>query len=137
MVMAFTIGIVGALLAGISCTWLGMDRDRAMYPVVMIVIAFLYTLFAVMGGSTDALIAELIVGAAFVALAIAGFKISLWFVVVALAGHGVFDFLHPTLYANPGVPVWWPAFCSAYDVVAAAYLGWLIKSQRISARVAR
>jgi hypothetical protein len=134
--MAFTIGSVSALVIGIACTWLRMDRDRAMYPVVMIVIAFLYTLFAVMGGSAHALVQELAVGAVFIVLAIAGFKSSLWFVVVALAAHGVFDFLHPYLYDNPGVPAWWPVFCSAYDIVAAAYLAWLITTHKTSARSA-
>jgi len=31
------------------------------------------------------------------------------------------------LLSNPGVPGWWPAFCLAYDVTAAAYLAWLLK----------
>jgi hypothetical protein len=32
---------------------------------------------------------------------------------------------HGQLIANPGVPAWWPAFCSAYDGVAAGYLAYL------------
>ena len=55
-------------------------------------------------------------------------------VAAALAGHGVFDLIHASLIANPGVPLWWPQFCSAYDIVAGAYLAWLIKSGRVSAR---
>jgi hypothetical protein len=55
---------------------------------------------------------------AFAALAVAGFKRKLWIVAAALAGHGVFDAVHGTLLTNPGVPVWWPAFCLAYDVTA-------------------
>ena len=34
------------------------------------------------------------------------------------------------LVANPGVPDFWPAFCGAYDVTAAAYLAWLLASGR-------
>src|SRR5262245_858801 len=131
--MAFAIGVALALVAGVSMNWLGLDRDRALYPVVMIVIAVLYSLFAVMGGSTHVLILEAAVGALFVAMAIAGFKSSLWLVVVALAAHGIFDFLHPRLYANPGVPVWWPAFCGAYDVAAAAFLAWLLVRRKVQA----
>jgi hypothetical protein len=102
----------------------------------MIVIASLYAFFAVAGGSTQVLVIEAAVGAVFIGLAIAGFKSSLWLVVAALAAHGIFDFGHSYLYANPGVPAWWPSFCLAYDVVAAVYLGWLLASKRIRASAA-
>ena len=131
--MAYLIGIVLALSVGLSATFVGLDRDRAFYPVVMIVIAASYALFAVMGGSTQALMNESIPIIAFLGASIAGFKRSLWLVVAALAVHGVFDFFHGQLIVNPGVPAWWPYFCLAYDVVAAAYLAWLLSSSRIQA----
>ncbi len=97
---------------------------------VAIVIAALYSLFAVMGGSTRALLLETAVGIGFIALAVYGFHTSLWFVAVALGLHGVFDLVHGSFIANPGVPRWWPAFCLTYDVAAAAYLAWLIRRRR-------
>jgi hypothetical protein len=124
--MEFIIGVVFAIVIGISLTVIGMDRDKALYPAIMIVIAFLYILYAVIGGSTQALLSEAPFAAVFIALAVIGFKSSLWFVVVALAAHGVFDLFHGQLINNPGVPVFWPGFCSAYDLIAAAYLAWLI-----------
>jgi len=54
--------VVGAGLAvGVSvfARVVGLDRDRAFYPTVLIVIAVLYDLFAVLGGSTQALLVEL------------------------------------------------------------------------------
>jgi len=134
--MSVAVGVVLALAVGGMATVVGLDRDRALYPAVMIVIASLYSLFAVMGGSTQVLIIESVVGAVFVGLALAGFKSTLWLVVTALAAHGVFDFGHPYSYANRGVPVWWPSFCLAYDVVAAAYLAWLLVSKKVRARAA-
>ncbi len=131
--MELLIGTVLALSVGLACTFIGMDRDRALYPAVMIVIASLYALFAVMGGSTQALVIESVVGAAFVAAAIAGFKRSLWLVAAALAAHGVFDLVHGHLIENPGVPRWWPHFCMAYDVVAGAYLAWLLARSKVQA----
>jgi hypothetical protein len=86
-----------------------------------------------MGGSTQSLLHEAIPIAAFVAASIAGFKRSLWLVVAALAAHGIFDFFHGKVIANPGVPTWWPDFCLAYDVVAAAYLAWLLSNARVQA----
>jgi hypothetical protein len=66
-------------------------------------------------------------------LAAAGFRSSLWVVVAALAAHGVFDLVHGGVIENPGVPGWWPAFCLTYDVTAATYLLWLLRSGRIHA----
>jgi len=128
--------VVGAFLAfsvGLFATGLGLDRDRAFYPVVTIVIASYYALFAVIGASTHTLVLELLVGAVFLAAAASGFRWSLWAVVVALAAHGVFDLTHATVISNPGVPIWWPEFCLTYDVTAAAYLAWSLRSGRIRA----
>jgi hypothetical protein len=131
--MDFLIGVVLALIAGISLTLLRMDRDRGVYPTILIVIALLYELFAAMGGSPHALLAESIPAIIFIALAVAGFKSTLWFAVAGLALHGIWDFVHPIFIQNPGVPTFWPAFCSAYDVTAALYLAWLLSSKRIAA----
>jgi hypothetical protein len=131
--MDFLIGVVLALIAGISLTLLRMDRDRGVYPTILIVIALLYELFAAMGGSPHALLAESIPAIIFIALAVAGFKSTLWFTVAGLALHGIWDFVHPIFIQNPGVPTFWPAFCSAYDVTAALYLAWLLSSKRIVA----
>jgi len=128
--VALTVGAVLALVVGLFATRTGLDRDRAFYPVVTIVVAAYYVLFAVMGNSTHALFLELLIGTVFIAAAVIGFKRSLWIVVAALAGHGVLDLVHAAVVANPGVPAWWPAFCSAYDLAAAAYLAWLLKSGR-------
>jgi hypothetical protein len=84
-----------------------------------------------MGGSMYALALESIGIAAFVVAAAVGFKRSLWVVVAALAAHGAYDFVHGQLFTNPGVPQWWPAFCLAFDVVAAAYLAWLLSRSRV------
>lgn len=131
--MEYLVGVVLALSLGFSATLLGLDRDRAWYPAVTIAIASYYALFAVMGGSAHALAVESIAIAAFVGAAIAGFRTSLWLVVMALAAHGVFDFIHGDLVVNPGVPAWWPSFCLAFDVVAAAYLAWLLSRSRVRA----
>jgi hypothetical protein len=134
--MSVVIGIVLALAVLGSARLFGLDRDRALYPVMMMVIASYYVLFAVMGAGSQVLVIELLVAAGFLCLALAGFKSTLWLVVAALAAHGIFDLVHPHLYANPGVPVWWPVFCAAFDVAAAAGLGWLLGRGKIGAQAA-
>ena len=120
--MATSIGILLALAVGAFARWLGLDRDRAFYPTVMMVIASLYVLFAAMGDS-GALLTEASIGVGFIVVAGLGFKKSAWFVVAALIGHGLFDVIHPHAVENAGVPAWWPEFCSAYDITAGAWLG--------------
>jgi len=125
--MPYVIGIV--LSVGVA--WferrVGFDRDRAFYPTVLIVIASFYVLFAAMSESLHTVLLESVVMTVFVIAAVAGFKSSPWIIVAALAGHGIFDALHGKVVENPGVPVWWPGFCLAYDLGAAGSLAWLIK----------
>jgi hypothetical protein len=132
--MPFLVGMILALSIGLSMSFVGLDRDRAFYPTVMIVIALYYALFAVMGGSIEVLAFEAVPIAIFVAASIAGFKYSLWLVVIALIAHGVFDVAHDQLISNTGVPAWWPDFCLGYDVMAGLYLAWLLKTNRVHAR---
>jgi hypothetical protein len=131
--VALVAGAVLALVVGLFATAIGLDRDRAFYPVVTTVVATYYVLFAVMASSTHALALESLVCTAFLVVAAAGFKRSLWIVVVALAGHGILDLVHAAVISNPGVPSWWPGFCLTYDVSAAAYLAWLLTSGRVRA----
>ena len=122
--MAYLIGIILALAVGVLATVVGFDRDRAFYPTVMIVIASYYVLFAVADGRVNVIAMEIAIMALFAGLAIAGFKRSLWLLVAALAAHGLFDWMFAPSIPNAGVPPWWPQFCLAYDVVAAAYLAY-------------
>jgi hypothetical protein len=119
-------GIVLALSTAALGRFAAFDRDRVFYPTVLIVTASYYALFAVLGGSTSALIVESMVVTLFVVAAIAGFKINLWFVIAGLVAHGVFDLLHALIVTNPGVPVYWPAFCMSYDVALAAIVYWIV-----------
>lgn len=130
--MEYVMGIGAAAAVGLFGTMVGFDRERGFYPVVLIVIATLYLLFAAMANSTGSLVAEAIPALVFVAMAVLGFWKTPWFVVAGLALHGVFDFFHHAVIENPGVPVWWPSWCLAYDVVAAAYLATLILIRRTS-----
>jgi hypothetical protein len=131
--MEYLIGLGLALTVALFARFVGLDRDRAFYPTVMIVIACLYGLFAILGGAPAELAAEWILMGGFILLSVLGFRINLWFVVVALFAHGVFDYFHPHLIANPGVPAWYQGFCLTYDVTAAAWLAWLIRSGRTNA----
>jgi hypothetical protein len=125
--MPYVIGIVLSLSVALFASRVGFDRDRAFYPTVLIVIASYYVLFAAMSESVSTVLWESLVMTGFSIAAAVGFKSSAWIVVGGLAGHGVFDAFHGYVLENSGVPVWWPAFCLAFDVGAAGGLAWVIK----------
>ena len=125
--LPYVVGVILSMGVALFARFVRLDRDRAFYPTVTIVIASYYVLFAVMTGSVETVVLESAVMTPFVIAAVAGFKGSAWIVVVALAGHGVQDAFHGNIIANAGVPAWWPAWCLAYDVGAAAGLAWLIR----------
>lgn len=131
--MEYLIGVLVGVGAGTFTSLVGMDKDRALYPAILIVIAFLYDLFAVLGASNQALAMESVAAVIFVGLAVAGFKSTLWFTVAGLVGHGIFDLVHPQFIQNPGVPVWWPMFCLSADVALGVFLAVLLSRNRIRA----
>ena len=135
--MEYLIGIGLALIVGAFATVAGYDRDRSFYPTVLIVVALYYDLFAIMGEQQGALGREIAASTVFVVLSAVGFRTSLWVVVAALAGHGLFDFVHGHVIDNPGVPAWWPMFCLSYDVSAAGYLAWRLVTGKTAARDTR
>ena len=45
--MEYLIGVILAFVVSLSATLVGLDRDRAFYPVVIMVIALLYVLTGV------------------------------------------------------------------------------------------
>jgi hypothetical protein len=135
--MEYTVGIVLALIVSGLARATGLDRDRAFYTAMAFTVASYYVLFAAMSGSTQTLVLESIVTIAFVLLALIGFKRNLWLVVASIGGHGVFDAVHDFVYANAGVPDWWPAFCLSFDIAAAGALAWLLLSNKLAARLDR
>lgn len=130
--MEYLVGSALAIAVGAFIAASGFDRDRSAYPLILVVIASYYCLFAVMEGSS-ALFWETGVLVAFALSATIGFRMNLWIVVVALAGHGVLDWYHNQLISNAGVPAWWPTFCLSFDAAAGAFLAWRLISRKIEA----
>jgi hypothetical protein len=131
--MEYLIGVVVAVMVCVFGLLSGFDRERAFYSTIVIVVASYYILFAVLAGSMPALAAESAVACAFVALAVAGFKTSPWWLVAGLVGHGVFDSFHAWVIHNPGLPARWPGFCLSFDILAGIFLAALLLRRPASA----
>lgn len=124
--MAILVGVALGVFVWLFGRLVGLDRDRAYYATILAVVALYYALFAVMGGSVNALLLEAIAIIAFFVLTALGFKRSQWFVVAGLLGHGVYDCFHGLLISNPGMPAWWPYFCASIDITMGAFLALVI-----------
>ena len=120
--MEYLIGVILSLAVAGFAAVIGFDRERTFYPTVLIVIASYYVLFAAMGASGRTLISEIVVASGFLLVAVLGFRKNLWFVVAALIGHDVFDFVHHLFIHNPGVPYGWPGFCLAFGGLLGVFL---------------
>ena len=118
--MAALIGLSLGVAVAVFARIVGFDRERVFYPTVLIVVAHYYVLFAIVSEKYGALPPQLIFFGLFSTIAVLSFRISLWFAVAGLAVHGLFDFAHQFFAADSGVPKWWPSFCLAFDLTAAA-----------------
>ena len=128
--MEYLIGLcVAAAVAGLF-SGVGFDRDRSSNPIVLIVIAHYYVLFAILGGSTRSLVIETVVAMGFLLLAVFGFKSKFWLIPAGMVGHAVFDFSHHLLIDNAGVPHYWPGFCLAFDAIFGGYVA-VVLSRRL------
>ena len=124
------IGVLSAVAIAALARSTGFDRDRSFYPTVLVVIAAYYILFAVMGGSRQALAWEIVVAVAFSTVAITGALRLPLLVGVGIFSHGLFDFVHYMMIQDAGVPDWWPAFCGSLDVVLGLWVIGLARSSR-------
>jgi hypothetical protein len=131
--MALMIGFALALAVAIFARIVGLDRERAFYSTVLIVVGSYYVLFAAMAGSAGGIRLEILFFLAFAGAAALGFRTSMWVVASGLALHGAFDFVRVGSLPAPGAPEWWPGFCGGFDVAAAAVLALLILSGKAGA----
>lgn len=127
MTLPIVVGVALAIGVAVLGRNSGLDRDRAYYPVMLIVIAWYYVLFAVMSGSVRALLEESIPVAAFMAIAVVGFRRNPRLVAGGLVAHGLFDTVHAQIITNAGIPVWWPAFCASIDIAIGLYALWQLR----------
>ena len=127
--MEYIVGFTLALLFCAAAAGLGLDRERAFYPAVVMAVASYYLAFAVAYGRGGVMLAEVAIAAVVIVSAVAWFKLNPWIAVVALGGHGVMDAFHHLLVHDTGVPHAWPGFCMTFDVTAAAFVAWVMMAR--------
>ncbi|MGY1742949.1 MULTISPECIES: hypothetical protein [unclassified Blastococcus] len=99
--------------------------DSTVYAMEIVLIAAVYIGFSVADGRGRVIAVETGVAAVFFVVAAAAVTGSAWLLVAGLLGHGLKDlWQHRTGFVTG--TRWWPPFCAAVDVVAAALIAVLI-----------
>ena len=117
--MELAIGIILGFATVILAKFTGFSRDRGFYPLLLIVIALYYVLFAFQYAVNTAILFEVGIALIFSALAFIGHKRRLIIVAAGLALHGVYDLFHGAIPYATEAPNWWAMFCLGFDVVLA------------------
>lgn len=128
--MPVVIGVLSAVAIAALARFTRFDRDRSFYATVLVIIPTYYIVFAVMGGSSQALVWELAAAVAFSTAAIVGALHLPLLVGVGIVAHGLFDLVHYMMIQDAGVPDWWPGFCGSLDVVLGLWVIGLCRSSR-------
>lgn len=97
-------------------------RHRAVFPLLLSIIALVYLAFGLASHEPNALRIEAEWVGLFLMLALIAYFGPRWLVGVFLIGHGGFDLYHGHLVNDPSVPHWYPLFCASYDWVLAAFI---------------
>ncbi|MDC0013164.1 hypothetical protein OAE29_08035 [Octadecabacter sp.] len=114
------IGGVLATLTGGALWWLSLLHRAGIIGLIVIAIAVFWPLSAVASGDDTQLVLHMALFAAFGAAAVFSHKLGIAGLAAILMAHGLLNVALCTT-PHPG-PIWWPAFCAAYDVVLGVIL---------------
>ena len=128
-IYALAVGVVSAVgVVQLFKAW-GLESTKWAYPVLLAEFPVNYWAFAIYGSDSAALLKEIVVGLAFLAVAYIAYKVKAFVTLLLLAFgyvmHAAYDFSHNFLFVNAGAPTWWPEFCASVDVLIGAYVAYL------------
>lgn len=125
--MTYLIGVFVGLTIGGLMNRQSLFVQRRVYPLLLIVIAVFYVLFGFVANVPEVFVTELRIAFAFFMLALVGFNYMAHLLMFGFVGHAVYDLMHDHVVLNAAVPVWWPEFCAAVDIVLAVFVWFVIQ----------
>lgn len=108
-----------------------LTQKRFFFPMMLIIIAMAYAIFAIWRSPEDVFNYNATVAAFFVLLSLWGYYHSLSIVIVGLIAHGIFDALYVNSVQLP-TPIWYPDLCLGYDAFLAYALYQMISQDEIA-----
>ena len=120
--------VIAVVVILIFKAW-GLEEAKWAYPVLLAEFPVNYWIFAIYGSDSAALLKEVLVGLAFLAVAYTAYKFKSFVALLLLAFgyvmHAAYDLSHNFFFVNAGAPAWWPEFCASVDVLIGGYLAYL------------
>ncbi len=114
-------GLVFGVIQAVSPVAIWWLPSATVYALSLPLIAAVYIGFAVADGRPIVIAVESTIAAIFVVVAAAGITGPAWLIVIGLVGHGLKDlWQHHSQYVAG--TRWWPPFCCAVDMLAAAII---------------
>lgn len=127
LLLGFLLGLAFVHVAGRQA-----QNGRLLLAIGIVVGAWIYVALAIAGKSDIRWLTTEIMGAAiFTAIAWAGIRYSIWWLVAGWATHVVWDVgLHLIGDGSEFTGSWYPLLCVAFDLVVAIYILYLIKQEK-------
>lgn len=132
MLLELFLGVVAALVTLVSFRYMKSSNEANLYKIALIVAAFIYVCFSLQSGNLAWVLVETGGIILFTAIAIAGFQLSPWLLVVGWLAHPIWDFSLHSSTTTPFVPGWYPTACVGYDLVIAVYVAFQCKHWRLA-----
>jgi hypothetical protein len=138
-IYALAVGVASAIVVVLLFKAWGLETTRWAYPVLLAEFPVNYWMFAIYGSDPAALLKEIVVGLAFLAVAYVTYKVKSFVTLLLLAFgyvmHAAYDSSHNFFFVNAGAPTWWPEYCGSVDVLIGAYIAYLAFSFRMKSVV--
>jgi len=115
-------GIALSGATGVVLSALPEPLAKGTVSILLSVIAAIYIGFSLASKGGLPVLKQVAGAVFFILLAFLGLWSSWWFLVVGLALHGVWDYLHHGRRGKGVVPRWYVPFCAAYDVALALFV---------------
>ena len=120
---------VGSGLAGILLFKLQPARERQLYAIGLIVAAIIYVGFAMYGDGPKWVGSELLGLVVYGAMAVAGWRGSMWWLALGWATHALWDIVVHGAH-TPFAPRPYAIWCAAVDVTFGVYIAWRLRTAR-------
>ena len=118
--------IVGSVITSLAIVWFGRKQthfsERLYLSIVLFVIALIYVAFGLHDGDPKHLQEELIGLAIYGSLAAVGYRRSIWWLVVGIGGHALWDWAHKPDMLEGYTPSWYREYCILVDLMLAGYV---------------
>lgn len=117
-----TLGAAAAAATILIFKRLWPRHERRLYALALGIAAAIYAVFSLAGDSLRWTGIELAGVALYSLLAVLGWRVSPWFLVLGWGGHVAWDMVLHGGGSTPFVPSWYPSACFAYDLIVALYI---------------